>query len=83
MCNCDLCVRNREIRQKIEELPEDKQEFFNDFFDGLMETEMDLNYYKSIVDGSWPHSDEIICQSRAQRAARLEARALKLPAPSV
>lgn len=63
-CNCELCVRNRGISEEIERLPEANREYFRVLLDGLLETEADLDYYKAIVDGSWPDSDEIIARKR-------------------
>jgi hypothetical protein len=67
MCDCKLCVRNKSVQLAIERLPDDRQQFFSDFFEYVIGVETDLGYYKAIVDGSWPNADEIIKYKRGKK----------------
>ena len=46
------------------QLDEDQRQFFEQMYESLIETQYDLDYYKAIVDGSWPMADEIIARKR-------------------
>lgn len=64
MCDCRLCKRSREVRAALERIPEQEREFWSRLHEGLFETEADLEYYKAIVDGTWPNADEVIANHR-------------------
>ncbi|MNQ24267.1 hypothetical protein D3C85_374580 [compost metagenome] len=51
ICQCDVCTRYRNLRSR--EVPED-------VIDMLLQAEYDLEYYKAILDGSWPAAKEIL-----------------------
>lgn len=50
-CNCETCVRFRYYREIG--IPDDIREY-------IMELEMDVEYFKAILSGSWPSGKEIV-----------------------
>jgi hypothetical protein len=43
------------------------QEYFRAMYDQLLEVEHDRDYYRVIVDGTWPNADEVIKHIRSKR----------------
>ena len=66
MCNCNLCIRTRQFRETLEKIPEQDREFWSKMYDYLCEVEDDRDYYKAVVDGSWPTADEVIAYHRTK-----------------
>mgnify|MGYP001612231338 CR=1 FL=1 len=60
MCNCDLCIRLRSVQEHIKALPEDKQEYFENLVDCMLDIEFDNDYYKAIFSGKWPSGKEVL-----------------------
>ena len=54
------------FRHKVEQLPEEQRGFFESLYEDLMEKEMDLDYKRAILDGSWPQSVEILEKALAR-----------------
>jgi hypothetical protein len=70
-CECSICQRSLLFKQTLERITETKdKQFFEDLFSHLYNVEMDRDYYRSIVDGSWPDSDEVIKQRREDRKTK-------------
>lgn len=69
-CKCDICNRGRAVRDRLALLPESERSFWENIYDDVLHLELDLGYYKSIVDGSWPGADEVIAGRRKQVADR-------------
>jgi hypothetical protein len=67
MCDCAVCVRSREFEIRVMEVPFEHQEYFRAMYDQLLEVEMNRDYYKVIVDGTWPNADEVIKHIRSKR----------------
>lgn len=63
-CQCKLCSRTREFRTKLEAVPEQEREFWSNMYEYLCETEADRDYYKAVVEGTWPTADEVIKNHR-------------------
>jgi len=64
MCDCNLCKRSRRTQIELDKLTEEQREFWSNVYDFLFETEADLEYYKSLVEGTWPNADEVISNYR-------------------
>lgn len=67
MCECAICIRSRSFEDRIQGVPIEHQEYFRAMYDQLMEIEMDRDYYKVIVDGTWPNADEVIKHVRSKQ----------------
>lgn len=65
-CECKVCQNGRMFRHKVEQLPEEQRGFFESLYEDLMEKEMDLDYKRAILDGSWPQSVEILEKALAR-----------------
>lgn len=70
MCQCALCDRNDMIREFIMDKPQEVQEFVMDMNEMLIHAEMDKEYYRSVVYGTWPDADELIQTARKIQANR-------------
>jgi hypothetical protein len=64
MCECELCQYIREFEKHLEHVPDEHKEFFNNLLEMYLDVDMDKDYYRCIVEGSWPTADEIIAQYR-------------------
>ena len=67
VCECEICVRSRSFNVIVEALPAEHQEYFRVMYDHLLEAEHERDYYKVIVDGTWPNADEVIKHIRSKR----------------
>lgn len=68
-CECDICKRSRHIRSVTRSGTKAQLvELIRSLHDSLMDAEMDEEYWRVIVDGSWPSADDVIAQRRAKRA---------------
>lgn len=67
MCNCKICTRNRSFEDRIQAIPIEHQEYFRALYDQLEEIETDRDYYRVIVDGTWPNADEVIKHIRSRK----------------
>lgn len=67
MCECTVCQYSRKVQANLEGLPPEKKAFFEDMYDILIHTEMDRDYYREIIRGRWPGSDEIIQRYREKK----------------
>ena len=67
VCNCEVCRRSRSFDERVDAVPIEHQQYFRDLYDSLLEIEMSRDYYKVIVDGTWPNADEVIKHIRAKR----------------
>ena len=63
-CNCEFCKRYAIRQQALESKDlEFVKKVLVDFADMWLNAEEDLSYYKCIMDGSWPSSEEILTRS--------------------
>ena len=68
-CECDVCHFSRLVNAQIQKLEdEDAQNFFLNMYDMLIHTEFDRDYYKAIIDGTWPEADKMIMKYRNKRS---------------
>lgn len=64
LCRCDLCNMGRRIRKAIKNRDHDEMAAIIDELDELWcNAEFDRDYYKAIIDGSWPQAEEILIKS--------------------
>lgn len=66
-CNCRICLRSHRFKEALEKVPDQEKQFFRDLFSDLYSVEMDRDYYRAIVEGSWPTADEIIRKHRERK----------------
>jgi DNA-binding NtrC family response regulator len=58
-CECELCVYSREVREKIERRDVNELiKVIEDLMNANYNVGFDLDYYKCIMDGSWPSAVE-------------------------
>lgn len=67
-CNCSVCERNKAFEKHLQDVDEKSRSFFMNLYDSFLEIEMDRDYYKVIVDGTWPNADDVIKHVRAKKA---------------
>ena len=60
----ELCTRSIQVRAALDKIPESERAFWTDIYNHLCNVECDRDYYKAIVDGSWPSADEILSNYR-------------------
>jgi hypothetical protein len=63
-CNCLICMRHAAFVRALSEIPEDGRRFWEHIYDQLNGAEFDADYYRAIVEGTWPDADKVIHQSR-------------------
>lgn len=63
-CDCKICNRFQKFKAWLDTIPDESKEFAIKIYDDLTLTEDDRDYYKAIVDGSWPNADEVIKRIR-------------------
>ena len=60
MCDCDRCQYSREVKKMLDGLEPEKRKFFEIMYEGLLNTQSDLDYQNAIMDGSWPNAIPIL-----------------------
>jgi hypothetical protein len=66
-CQCQICHRNRQFKEVIERVPAQDKEFWKAIFDRLFNVENDRDYYKAVVEGTWPNADKVIHDHRSAK----------------
>jgi hypothetical protein len=74
MCDCQVCQFSRDVKARMDTMPEDAKVLVRELMDNLVEVENDRDYYKAIVTGVWPSADEVIKQSREILANKMAAK---------
>jgi hypothetical protein len=59
-CECGTCRTGRRLKSVAATLAEDDSKWLRELGDELAHAQMDRDYYRSIVDGDWPNSVEIL-----------------------
>lgn len=54
MCECEYCVRLRDYKSRG--VPEDVMDY-------VMNLEMDVEYFKAILNGNWPSGKEVLLRA--------------------
>jgi hypothetical protein len=62
MCNCPVCKDTARFQSELIKLPLESRDAFRDLYDNLLGQEMDVEYYRAVLDGSWPSADSIIAK---------------------
>lgn len=71
-CNCEVCMRSEKFTKLTEDMSDTHKAVFWELYDILLHSELDLGYYKSLVDGSWPDADTVIHRVRNRKEKRAE-----------
>lgn len=66
-CDCTVCNRTRLFKEELGKIPESSHEYFISLFNEMEQAETDRDYYKVIVDGTWPNADEVIKHVRTSK----------------
>lgn len=82
-CQCALCLTHAEFEKQLEGLPADKAAYFRKFRDAVDNVQADRDYYRVLVDGSWPDADAVIAGFRAQRRREEEPTLKESPPAAV
>lgn len=72
-CECKVCVQMRAMETNLATLNPEQRSFFEAIYDDLVHASDERDYYRALVDGSWPNADEVIAGSRAKLTRRLAA----------
>jgi hypothetical protein len=70
-CQCEFCLWHDEFKRHIEPLPAEAKAFFHVMADVLLEAQQDAEYYKAIVQGTYPNADKLIADWRSRAAAEI------------
>lgn len=70
MCNCDVCKDISIFHTHLAQIPESEREYFDSLYERILELEMDNDYYRCLVDGTWPEADRVIATRRAREKKR-------------
>lgn len=73
-CECAVCQNNRAHAKHLLNIPESERPFFENVYDDLLNTKFDLDYYKAIMDGSWPSSVSILEEAIKRAKAKQQER---------
>ena len=71
ICKCHICERYRGITGWIIPLPLPTRTHAEKLLSDLINTEEDRDYYRCLVDGSWPKADEIIQRIREKKPPKV------------
>lgn len=66
-CSCDVCKQSITFREHLDRIPAELHEYFQELYDVLIHAQFDNDYYKAIIDGSWPEADLIIDRARKRK----------------
>lgn len=73
-CKCKLCETGKRLKSIWQKLDLEDSLFINQFAAEYLHVSSDLDYYKSIMDGSWPNSEEIL----AKALSKIDSKKIKL-----
>ena len=62
-CNCDVCQRNKTFCARLAWLPEPQRAYWDSLGEDLLHLQMDVDYYKAIMNGQWPSGKEVLLQA--------------------
>jgi hypothetical protein len=68
-CQCNVCKRGAVVYARLQLLPKDQREFWENLYDELLHVELDRDVNAAIIDGSWTDADAWIAQRRARVAS--------------
>lgn len=71
-CQCELCIRGREFRVRLDLIAPDQKAYFEEMYNDLQNIDNDLDYHRAILSGAWPNSVSILEQA-LEKARLIEA----------
>jgi hypothetical protein len=71
VCDCQTCATGRRLKIIASRLGEYDSRWLLDFGDDLAASQMDNEYYRSIMAGNWPNSVEILEAALERAKAKL------------
>lgn len=72
-CECAVCVEGQKYRALINEICEKDPALgdrVKELHEAFIETQMNRNYFRSLVNGDWPNADEVIKRKREYLRAK-------------
>lgn len=63
-CECKSCKMSAAYEVALEHVPEEHKAVFVELYEECVHAQTDAAYYRSIVEGVWPNSEEILAQYR-------------------
>jgi len=73
MCDCTVCQRLDEYEEHLKKIEDpEERKFWDELCEQYESLDFELDYYKAIVDGSWPNADKVIEAHRGRKAESLE-----------
>lgn len=70
-CECELCTKGRRLRQIASGLSDADSQWLRDFGIEFLHVSTDEQYYRNIVEGSWPDSVAILERALARAKDRV------------
>ena len=71
-CNCNFCKMYGRVNWVMDGCGSVERELIWHLYERAMYSEDDLAYYKAILDGSWPHSVEILERALEKAKKKVE-----------
>lgn len=71
-CQCDLCIRGRDFKDKVKDLDPETREFLEGVYEALFETEDELNAYKIYLDNVKELNPEVFKKAFTINKVKLE-----------
>jgi hypothetical protein len=63
MCDYEICRYGGEVAKNLDALNPVQKAFFTDLYERMCSAGADPNYYRAILDGSWPSARKILHNS--------------------
>ena len=64
-CSCDVCNNIAGFREVLENDDINViRDYLRDTFDRMLDAENELEYYKALVQGTFPNADEVTARAR-------------------
>lgn len=64
MCSCNACMEYSKFIRNMDLVPHEVRPYFENLYEKMVVAQHDSDYYKAIVKGTWPNSDDIIASHR-------------------
>jgi hypothetical protein len=71
-CTCKACEQGQRLRAICDKLPPDDARWLKDFRNEFLSLHTDEQYYRNIVDGSWPDAVDILTSALERAKAKQE-----------
>jgi hypothetical protein len=72
MCDCIECQYREELQTHLDAIPEEHRKFFDNLYEMYYQASFDAEYYRLIVNGQYPNSQEILEAHRGYKMYTLE-----------